>query len=191
MSCRVHDRCLVCRVECLHLLLARHCGRDAVHQLVDEVDDPVGCWDVGLDHVRLLPAAIETDLELLILSCTPTNTRCDPGSKACMENHRNKYSSSAHSVTATVRRMQVLCLISSGLHFTKKALVLFRVSKKEKTKKEFTVQRDLRFHFLRGSILMTHNQPDRKWRGSGGGVERKRKAGRTHSLMFPLFLHIL
>lgn len=51
----------------LHLRVALDDGRDAVHQLVDQVNHAVGRHLSRLDDRGLLPAAVETDLSLGVL----------------------------------------------------------------------------------------------------------------------------
>lgn len=55
------------RGEKSYLGVALHGGRDAVHQLIDNVDDPIGGDDVRLNQGAFLPAAVETDSGLAIL----------------------------------------------------------------------------------------------------------------------------
>lgn len=50
-----------------HVQVALHCGGHVAHQLIDQMDHPVGCYQVRLDDSTFLPAAVNPDFSLSFL----------------------------------------------------------------------------------------------------------------------------
>lgn len=50
-----------------HVHVALHRGGHAVHQLIEDMDHPVGRHQVSLDDVAFLPAAVDPDVGLSFL----------------------------------------------------------------------------------------------------------------------------
>lgn len=68
-----------------HLWVAVHSRRDAVHQLIDDVDHPVGRDHVRLDDHTFLPAAMDTDFSLWVLEETKRDTLIEKSLKADLQ----------------------------------------------------------------------------------------------------------